>query len=110
MTRRVLEMEPCDMMDVLAFLAYNTTPIDRQRRAEILRERARKEYSREQQAFLNYIMDLYVRNGYHELGSDKLPTLIQMKYHTPMDAVRQLGMQPAQIRDFYLGMQEQLYL
>lgn len=45
----------------------------------------------------------------YELGSDKLPTLINMKYHTPVDAVRQLKMQPAQIRDFYLDMQHQLY-
>ena len=109
LTRRFLEMEQCDMLDVLAFLAYNTTPIDRQRRAEILQERARKEYSKAQQDFVNYLMDLYVRNGFHELGSDKLPTIIQMKYHTPMDAVRQLGMQPEQIRRFYWGLQQQLY-
>ena len=109
MTRRFLEMEQCDMLDVLAYLAYNTTPIERQRRAEILKEQARKQYSTAQQEFLNYIMELYVRNGFKELGSDKLPTLINMKYHTPIDAVRQLGMQPAQIRDFYLGMQQQLY-
>ena len=109
MTRHFLEMEQCDMMDVLAFLAYNTTPIDRHHRAEILREQARKQYTMAQQDFVNYIMDLYVRNDFKELGSDKLPTLITMKYHTPVDAVRQLGMRPEQIRDFYLGLQQQLY-
>ena len=109
MTRRFLEMENCDMLDVLAFLAYNTTPIDRQRRAEILREQTREKCSAAQQDFVNYIMDLYVRNGFKELGSDKLPTLINMKYHSPIDAVRILDMQPAQIRDFYLGMQQMLY-
>lgn len=109
MTRRFLAMEQCDMLDVLAFLAFNTTPIDRQRRAEILREKARKEYSKEQQDFIDYVMQLYVRNGFKELGSDKLPTLINMKYHSPVDAVKKLKMEPAEIRDFYLGMQEQLY-
>ncbi|MBQ3781461.1 MAG: DEAD/DEAH box helicase family protein, partial [Bacteroidaceae bacterium] len=108
-TRRLLEMEKCDMLDVLAFLAYNTTPIDRKRRAEILKEQAAKEYTAAQMDFLNYVMELYVRNGFKELGSDKLPTLIQMKYHTPMDATRQLNMQPLQIRDFFLKMQQQLY-
>ena len=109
MTRRFLEMEECDMLDVLAFLAYNTTPIDRQRRAEILKEQARMKYSAAQQEFISYIMDLYVRNGFKELGSDKLPTLINMKYHSATDAVRILNMQPVQIRDFYLGMQQMLY-
>ena len=109
MTRRFLEMEQCDMLDVLAYLAYNTTPIDRKRRAEILREQARREYSKEQQDFIEYVMNLYVRNGFKELGSDKLPTLINMKYHSPVDAVKALKMAPAEIRNFYLGMQEQLY-
>ena len=109
MTRRFLEMEECDMLDVLAFLAYNTTPIDRQRRAEILQQTTLRQYSKEQQEFVNYIMELYVRNGFKELDSDKLPTLIQMKYHSPHDAIRELKMQPAQIRQFFLGMQRQLY-
>ena len=108
-TRRFLEMEECDMLDVLAFLAYNTTPIQRQQRAEILREAYLKEYSAAQQDFINYIMELYVRNGFKELDTEKLPTLINMKYHSPVDAVRELKMQPTQIRDFFLGMQKQLY-
>ena len=40
---------------------------------------------------------------------DKLPTLINMKCHSATDAVRILNMQPVQIRDFYLGMQQMLY-
>ena len=109
MTRRFLELEQCDMLDVLAFLAYNTTPMERQRRAEILQAQAMKQYSKAQQDFVNYIMQLYVRNGFKELGSEKLPTLIQMKYHSPHDAVKELKMQPAEIRQFFLGMQQQLY-
>jgi hypothetical protein len=72
-------------------------------------EQAMKMYTAEQQDFVDYIMELYVRNGFKELGSDKLPTLIQMKYHSPHDAVNKLKMQPQQIRDFYLHMQQQLY-
>lgn len=109
MTRRFLELEQCDMLDVLAFLAYNTTPMERQRRAEILQAQAIKQYSKAQQDFVNYIMQLYVRNGFKELSSEKLPTLIQMKYHSPYDAVKELKMQPAEIRQFFLRMQQQLY-
>lgn len=109
MTRRILELEQCDMLDVLAYIAYETTPIERERRAKILMEQARKKYTKEQMDFVDYIMKLYVRNGFKELGSDKLPTLIQMKYHSAVDAVRTLNLQPDQIRSFYLGMQQQLY-
>ena len=97
------------MMDVLAFLAYNSTPLDRERRAQILMEEMRKECTEQQKEFVDYIMQLYVQNGFKELGEDKLPTLINMKYKTPFDAVNKLHMQPNQIRDFYLDMQQQLY-
>ena len=97
------------MLDVLSFLAYNSTPIDRQRRAEILKAATMKKYSEAQRDSVDYIMQLYVRNGFKELDADKLPTLINMKYHSPIDAMRKLNMQPQEIRNFFLGMQQQLY-
>ena len=109
LTRRFLALEHCDMLDVLSFLAYNSTPIDRQRRAEILKAATMKKYSEAQRDFVDYIMQLYVRNGFKELDADKLPTLINMKYHSPIDAMRKLNMQPQEIRNFFLGMQQQLY-
>lgn len=107
--RRILQLEQCDMLDVLAFLAYETTPIERQRRAEILREDMLKELSKQQQDFIDFILDMYVRNGFKELGMEKLATLIDMKYHTIADAKRQLQMDPKGMRDFFLGMQKNLY-
>lgn len=109
LTRRFLELEQCDMMDVLAYLAYNTTPIDRQRRADILRQLALKQFSRTQVEFLNHVMGLYVRNGFKELGLDRLDAVVEMKYHSASDALKTLNMQPEQFRDFYLRMQQMLY-
>ena len=109
MTRRILELDQCDMLDVLAYIAYNTTPMERQRRAEILKKQAQAKYTAAQQDFVNYIMELYVRNGFKELSSENLPTLINMKYHSTPDALKQLKMQPQQVRDFYLSMQQMLY-
>ena len=107
--RRILQLEACDLLDVLSYLAYNTTPIERQRRAEILREDMMNKLSVQQQEFVNFILDMYVRNGFKELGMDKLGTLIDMKYHTIADAKRQLQMDPKGMRDFFLGMQKNLY-
>lgn len=107
--RRFLQMEECDMLDVLSYLAYNTTPIERKRRAEIVRDDMMKKLSEKQQDFVDFILNLYVRNGFKELGMDKLGTLIDMKYHSVVDAKNQLNMNPLQMRDFFLGMQKELY-
>ena len=40
---------------------------------------------------------------------DKLPTLIDMKYHSIDDAKRLLKMDAKQIRDFFLDFQHDLY-
>ena len=108
-TRNFLEMENCDMLDVLAYIAYNTKPLDRQRRAEILLKEVQDKCTKAQQSFVEYIMELYVRNGFKELGSDKLPTIINMKYHSPQDAVKVLNMQPERLKDFYWDLQRRLY-
>ena len=109
MTKRFLEMDNCDMLDVLAFLAYNTTPIDRQRRAEILRQQVQLKYTAAQLDFVNYVMEQYVRNGFKELGMDRLEYLVDMKYHSTRDALAALNLRPEQFREFYLGMQRMLY-
>ena len=107
--RRVMNMENCDMLDVLENIAYQSTPIDRQKRAELLQQEALKTMTRQQMEFVDFVMQLYVRNGFKELGMDKLPTLIQMKYNTPLDAIRQLGMEAPQVRQLYLDLQRNLY-
>ncbi len=107
--RRFLQMEKCDMLDVLAYLAYNTSPLERERRAEILRKDMKKKVTKQQQEFADFILNMYVRNGFKELGMDKLPTLIDMKYHSTTDALSKLQMTPIGLRDFFLTMQKDLY-
>ena len=109
MMRRFLQLESCDMMDVLSYLAYETTPMERERRAEILRQDMMKTLSKQQQEFVDFILKMYVRNGFKELGLDKLGTLIDMKYHSIADAKQKLNMDALQMRDFFLDMQKQLY-
>ena len=65
--------------------------------------------TKSQQDFANFILKLYVDNGFKELGMDKLPTLIDMKYHSVSDARQTLGMDAKQIRDFFLDFQHELY-
>lgn len=109
MMRKFMGYENCDMLDVLEYLAYNTKPIDRQKRAEILRENELMKLNNQQMDFVNFVLDLYVKHGFKELDSDKLGTLLEMKYSSLTDAMLKLGLQPEEMRTFYLGMQEELY-
>lgn len=107
--KRMLRLEECDMLDVLSYLAYNTTPIERERRAELLREEMKQRLNEEQQDFLNFMLNQYVLNGYKELDPDKLGTLLDMKYRTITDAKVHLQMDPREIRQFFLDIQKELY-
>ena len=97
------------MLDVLSYLAYNTTPLERKRRAEILLKDIENKTTKPRREFVAFVLDMYVNNGYKELGMDKLSTLLNMKYHSISDAKQELDMNPAQLREFFLTMQHDLY-
>lgn len=109
MVRKFMGYEKCDMLDVLEFLAYNTTPIERKKRAEILKVAELKKLNQQQMEFVNFVLDLYVKHGFKELDNDKLGTLLEMKYHSLTDAMQKLGLKPDEMRTFFLGMQQELY-
>lgn len=109
MVRDFMGYEKCDLLDVLDFLAYNTTPIEREKRAEIVRKTTMKKLSDEQKSFVDFILSKYIEFGFKELGNDKLADLVQMKYHSMMDAVRKLSMQPQDLRSLFLNMQHDMY-
>ena len=54
------------------------------------------------------MLDHYVQRGIGELDTDKLPSLIEIKYNTVSDAVAELG--PVNnIREVFVGFQRHLY-
>lgn len=110
MIRKFIGYEDCDMLDVLEFIAYNTTPMERQKRANIVKEKLRTELTKEQLDFVAFILDQYVRNGFKELGLDKLGTLVDMKYHSITDALQKLSMQPQEVKAMFLDMQHDMYM
>ena len=107
--RDFMGYERCDLLDVLEFLAYNTTPIDREKRADIVRKTTMKRLSDEQKAFVDFILSKYIQFGFKELGNDKLPDLVQMKYHSMSDAITKLSMKPHDLRRLFLSMQHDMY-
>lgn len=110
MVQRVIGREDCDLLDVLEFLAYATTPIDRVCRVELVRQDYYKKQSDKSQEFLDFLMEQYVRNGEREFTMTNLPKFLEMKYGSTSDAIRQLSMNPAQIKNQYLNFQKNLYI
>ncbi len=109
MVRRLMGCEKCDLYDILSYLAYETTPLERARRVEIVRQDYMNSLSKPVQQLVEFLMAQYVTNGYKEMAEDHLSTLLKMKYGSPVDATQQLHMQIPQIRDTYFEFQRQLY-
>lgn len=61
-----------------------------------------------QQAFVDFVLAQYVKQGVDELDAEKLPPLLKLKYTALNDALKDLG-NPEQIRQVFVGFQRYLY-
>ena len=107
--KNLLKMDKCDLLDVLEYIAYQKEPISRAQRVALLREEYLANIETNLRQFCSFILDYYERNGYKELGNDKLDTFVKLKYHSIADAKNALNMTTSQMREEYLTLQHQLY-
>ena len=61
-----------------------------------------------QKEFLDFVLSKYEEKGVEELDEEKLPVLLNMKYHAIANAEQTLG-SVDRIRAVFFGMQESLY-
>ncbi len=106
--QEMLNYEKCDMLDVLEYLAYDTTPIERERRVELVKADITADLNTKQTEFANFIMEQYIQQGYTQLSLENLPELIKLKYGTTNDAKAELGSM-AEIRNMFIDFQKELY-
>ena len=106
---RMIDAEKSDLFDVLAYIAFALPPITREVRVERRRERVFSGYDEKLQAFLDFVLSQYVKEGVGELDQAKLPHLLELKYSDMNDAVIELG-DVSQIRNAFVGFQRHLYL
>jgi type I restriction enzyme R subunit len=66
------------------------------------------DYNPQQQGFLNFLLEQYVRKGVSELDDHKLADLLQLNYGAIADAKKELG-EIRSIRETFIGFQEGLY-
>ena len=105
--RRIIDAEKSDLMDVLEYIAYATTPIERQERAERI-----KDYygtlSASQKQFVEYLVNAYIRSGVDELRMDKLKTQLELKFGSVPEGISSLG-GVSQARQTFKEFQQRLY-
>lgn len=105
---RMIDAEKSDLYDVLAYIAFAMSPRTRQERADASRPFISSSYDEKLQAFLDFVLAQYVKEGVSELDQAKLPHLLELRYHAISDAALELGGIPA-IRDAFIGFQQHLY-
>jgi type I restriction enzyme R subunit len=107
--QKIIEAEDSDLFDVLAYVAFALHPLKRVERAQGAKAHIGRAYADyRKQAFLEFVLGQYVKAGVGELDQEKLPPLLQLKYHALADAAAELG-DPDEIRKVFVGFQKFLY-
>ena len=106
--QKVIEAENSDLFDVLAHVAFAAEPVTRTERATAARTATVAEFTDKQQAFVDFVLAQYVRQGVDEFDAEKLSPLLKLKYKNAIsDAFTELG-QPEQVRVVFVGFQRHL--
>ncbi|XHX75731.1 MAG: EcoAI/FtnUII family type I restriction enzme subunit R (plasmid) [Stenomitos frigidus ULC029] len=105
---RLIDAEKSDLYDVLTYIAYAAAPMSRRERVMSHKALIFSRYFGKQQEFLDFVLDQYIKEGVRELDQEKLPQLLELKYHDLRDAVADLGNVNA-IRTVFIGFQQHLY-
>ena len=107
--QRIIDAERSDLFDVLAYVAYALPTRTREERATGAKQAVADRFNDRQQAFIDFVLEQYVRVGVEELGQDKLAPLLKLKYRDAIaDAIADLG-PPETISEVFTGFQQYLY-
>ncbi len=106
--RTLIDADESDLLDVLEYISFNAEPIQRAERVQRTNTYV-STLSAPQQDFVRYVISLYIREGIEELGTSKLPELLNMKYGSVQDGISYLGGMNMAKNTFY-GFQRNLYL
>ncbi len=105
--QKVLNAENADLYDVLAYVAFHSSIVTRENRADNARLHLIN-YDSKQQEFLNFVLKQYIQSGVEELDDAKLTPLLVLKYKAIDDAKNELG-DIASIRNTFIDFQGHLY-
>lgn len=108
MLQKMIDAEQSDLFDVLNYISFLTPFISRVERAEQAKEKIYEGLDEKHQEFLDFVLSKYKEKGVEELDEEKLPVLLNLKYHAIADAVSTLG-EVDSIRSIFFDFQKDLY-
>ena len=106
--QKLIDAEKSDLFDVLEYVSFALQPITREMRVSRAQSRIFEGLNEKQKDFLDFVLSKYIETGVGELSQDKLPGLLELKYHTISDAKVVLG-EIAKTIELFVGFQEYLY-
>jgi len=107
--RRMIDAEASDLFDVLRYIAFTKAPLKRAERVEAHRSDILSSCDAKHAEFLDFVLSQYVSEGEGELDPEKLPGLLNVKYGSSSDGVRELGGNVRDVQQAFRGFQGKLY-
>lgn len=108
MLQKMIDAEQSDLFDVLNYVSFLNPTISRTERVERAKEKIHEGLDEKQKEFLDFVLSKYEEKGVEELDEEKLPILLNLKYHAIADAVSALG-EVDSIRSVFFDFQKDLY-
>ena len=105
----IIDADQSDLFDVLRYIAYATPVLTRAERAKQAKQIIPNYFDPQEQVFLNFALDEYVKIGVDQLDKDNLFPLIRLKYHSIEDAASNLDKHPDQLKNAFHQFQQYLY-
>ena len=106
--QRLIDAENSDIFDVLQYISYAVKPITREARVEKAASSIFNGLDSKHIEFLEFVLSKYIETGVEELDQQKLPVLLELKYHSITDAVEYLG-GVDKIQNTFVAFQKYLY-
>lgn len=106
--QKLINAEKSDLFDVLEYVSFAIKPITREERVVNAMPQIFDGLGDRQKDFLDFVLSKYIETGVSELDQDKLPSLLELKYHSITDAAEALGGVES-IRDTFIEFQKYLY-
>lgn len=108
MLQKMIDAENSDLFDVLNYVSFLNPTISRTERVEQAKGKIFEGLDEKQKEFLDFVLSKYEEKGVEELDEEKLPVLLNLKYHAIANAVDALG-EVDSIRSVFFNFQETLY-
>jgi len=106
--RKLINAEKSDLFDVLEYISFEVKPITREERVVNANPQIFAGLDDKQKDFLDFVLSQYIETGVGELDQDKLPNLLELKYHSITDASEALGSVES-IKKTFIEFQKYLY-